>query len=228
MNSNVKEGYITGTKATKILPYSCSTIRLYANQGKIRTIKSAGGKRYYSVEDLEQLSGSSIKDKSEYIYTRVSSRKQKEDLARQTELLKKEFPSASVISDISSGLNFNRRGLQHLLKEISRGNVSKVIVTYKDRLCRFGIEMFEWIFKENNITFIVYSKNFTEFSCMEELSRDILDINNFFIAKYNGAKSAKYRRLRKAIKINESEDKREDSDGRNSDESNEDTVNTLQ
>jgi putative resolvase len=45
-------------------------------------------------------------------YCRVSSTKQKEDLKRQMEVMKKIYPSYELISDIGSGLNLNRRGLK--------------------------------------------------------------------------------------------------------------------
>ena len=50
--------------------------------------------------------------KINYIYTRVSSRKQFDDLERQIEFIKSQKPeyntSYKLISDIGSGINFKR------------------------------------------------------------------------------------------------------------------------
>ena len=75
-------------------------------------------------------------------YCRVSSHKQKDDLERQidnvkTYLLAKGQPF-EIISDIGSGINYKKKGLQELIRRISQNQVEKVVVLYKDRLLRFG------------------------------------------------------------------------------------------
>ncbi len=50
------------------------------------------------------------KDKRTYIYCRVSSKKQQGDLERQVAYLASQYPEATVITDIASGINFNRTG----------------------------------------------------------------------------------------------------------------------
>ena len=75
----------------------------------------------------------------------VSSHKQKDDLKRQidnvkTYLLAKGQPF-EIISDIGSGINYKKKGLQELIRRISQDQVEKVVVLYKDRLLRFGFEL---------------------------------------------------------------------------------------
>ena len=82
-------------------------------------------------------------------YCRVSSHKQKDDLERQidnvkTYLLAKGQPF-EIISDIGSGINYKKKGLQELIRRISQNQVEKVVVLYKDRLLRFGFELIEYI-----------------------------------------------------------------------------------
>ena len=82
-------------------------------------------------------------------YCRVSSHKQKDDLERQidnvkTYLLAKGQPF-EVISDIGSGIDYKKKGLQELIRRISQNQVEKVVVLYKDRLLRFGFELIEYI-----------------------------------------------------------------------------------
>ena len=50
-----------------------------------------------------------------------------------------------IISDIGSGINYNKKGLKELIKQITENNVDKVVVLYKDRLMRFGFELVEYI-----------------------------------------------------------------------------------
>ena len=62
-------------------------------------------------------------------YCRVSSHKQKDDLERQidnvkTYLLAKRQPF-EIISDIGSGINYKKKGLQELIRRISQNQVEK-------------------------------------------------------------------------------------------------------
>ena len=50
-----------------------------------------------------------------------------------------------IISDIGSGINYKRKGLQELIKGMTNRRISKVVVLYKDRLTRFGFELMEYI-----------------------------------------------------------------------------------
>jgi predicted site-specific integrase-resolvase len=78
---------------------------------------------------------------------------------------------------------------------VESGDVKEIVVTYKDRLCRYGIELIERIFRTYNTTLVVLCDEVdTEET---ELGTDLLDICNFFVAKRNGKKSAKFRNERK-------------------------------
>jgi len=76
----------------------------------------------------------------------VSSRKQKDDLERQCTFLKNKFPNHTLIKDIGSGLNYKRPGLLKLLEFSNSGRAEEIIVSSKDRLCRFGFELLQWLF----------------------------------------------------------------------------------
>ena len=43
------------------------------------------------------------------------------------------YHAAGLISDLSSGLNFKRKGLLSLLDAVEAGRVAKVVVSYRDR-----------------------------------------------------------------------------------------------
>ena len=115
------------------LKVSKETLRLWAENGKIKTIKTDGGHRRYIYNEETNNKETKLK----FIYTRVSSKKQQSDLERQIKYLQKLYPEYRIISDIGSGLNFNRKGLNKLLEAIITGTVAEVVVAHKDRLCRF-------------------------------------------------------------------------------------------
>ena len=77
------------------------------------------------------------------IYGRVSSGKQREDLSRQIDILKKyasdnNWKVYRVYSDIGSGLNDNRKNLLKLVSDLATSGIKYIICTYRDRMARFG------------------------------------------------------------------------------------------
>src|SRR6266540_5470893 len=93
--------------------------------------------------------------KKGFAYARVSSAKQKDDLERQKQLLLARFPTYELISDIGSGVNFRRPGLKTLLERSSRGAVSEIAITHRDRLCRFAFDLLQHIFALHSTKLVV-------------------------------------------------------------------------
>lgn len=62
-----------------------------------------------------------------------------------------------VISDVASGLNDNRRGLNKLIDMVLDGKIDRIFVLYKDRLTRFGFNYLERICKKMGSKIIVLS-----------------------------------------------------------------------
>lgn len=48
-----------------------------------------------------------------------------------------------IISDIGSGINYNKKGLNQLIDMLTNSEVDKIVILYKDRLIRFGYELIE-------------------------------------------------------------------------------------
>ena len=73
---------------------------------------------------------------------RVSSAKQKEDLERQIENAKTYMYvkgyQFEIITDIGSGMNYNKKGLNQFMDLGTDAKVEKIVILYKDRLVRFG------------------------------------------------------------------------------------------
>jgi len=117
-------------------------------------------------------------------YCRVSSIKQQDDLSRQIAFFQSQYPDHEIIKDIGSGLNFKRKGLLKLLELSNSGFVQQVVVSSKDRLCRFGFELVEWIFLQNNTKLLVLEQ--INKNPEQEFTEDILSILQVFACRWNG------------------------------------------
>ena len=70
-----------------------------------------------------------------------------------------------------------------LLERVYAKGVEEVVVTRKDRLCRFGSELVEWIFEKNGTRLVVLgSEVYTNDSEYGELAEDLLAIVTVFVA----------------------------------------------
>ena len=71
-----------------------------------------------------------------------------------------------------------------------KGELQEVVVTYKDRLCRFGFELIEYILQtQSNANIMVLSNNCT--SKESELATDLLSIITVFSARMHGLRKYK-------------------------------------
>ena len=124
--------------------------------------------------------------RNNYIYARVSSNNQKDDLSRQINLLKLKYPDYKLITDIGSGINLNRKGLRKIIDDAILGKINEVVIAHKDRLCRFGYELIEdLIWKYSNGKIIILENTIPK-EVKEELVDDVLQIMNVFVVKMNG------------------------------------------
>lgn len=172
----------TPSALAKKLNVSTETLRLWADQGKIKSTKTPGGHRRYLYGDQN-----SSQEKLRFIYARVSSKKQQSDLTRQIDFLQKKYPDYKTISDIGSGINFHRKGLIKILEALFNGSLEEVVVAHKDRLCRYGFDLFEFLFKHFSATLTVVHNTDSE-SENDELAEDLLSIVTVFTARFHGRK----------------------------------------
>lgn len=78
-------------------------------------------------------------------YCRVSSAKQSSSLTNQEKIIKEKYPEAEVITDIGSGFNFKRKGLEAILERCLQGHAVTVVATTQDRICRTAFPLIQWI-----------------------------------------------------------------------------------
>lgn len=191
--------YVPAAEINKVFQVHSSTLRGWAENGTIEYRRMPGGKRLYNKQQFLQLIGSSNIDtttRTKIIYARVSSQHQKADLERQIQDLKQAYPDHEIIKDIGSGLNWKRPGMCSLLERVYSSSIEEVVVAHRDRLCRFGLELVEWIFKKHDVKLVVQDKVETCSNPTNELAEDLLAVANFFVAKNNGKRAAEKRRNR--------------------------------
>ena len=192
------ENFVSGKKASEILGVHQRTLYQWEEKKQIETIRTPGGKRMYNVKKYLEFKNEKpvkinnseinklIENNGKYLYARVSSLGQKEDLVRQEKLLKEKYPNYKLISDIGSGMNLNRKGLRTLIDKSIKGEVKEVVIVHKDRLCRYGYELIEDIIEKYSNGKIIILDNLEKKEPKEELVEDVLQIMNIFVAKING------------------------------------------
>ena len=185
-----------------------TTIRTWADKGKIDFIRTAGGQRRYDLSSYDTTAapanlvanfGNSRPTKKEptgggAIYARVSSRKQVDDLERQIQALKADHPDYTVYKDVCSGLKYRRPGLKRLLEHVQGGVIKNVVVAHKDRLARFATELIEWIITQAGGTLKFLDQKTR--SHEQELTEDLMAIVHVFSCRLNGKRKYQPRKKR--------------------------------
>ena len=211
---DAKANFITSSQAVKLTSLHPHTLRKYADNDQIKCYKTPSGIRKYDRQSLEKFCNptlvvhqNSSTSKQNFVYARVSSKKQMDDLVRQSDFLRShspEYASYTAISDIASGINFKRKGLQTILDCCLHGTIGEVVVAHRDRLCRFGFELMQILIEKAGGKITVLNNDGNK-SSEQELSEDLLSIVHIYSCKQMGKRSYKS----KLAKIFESETKSE-------------------
>ena len=199
-------------KAANILGVSIPTLRNWDKAGKLTpSFITSGGTRMYDLATLNLIKGkkSIVPDRYTLAYARVSTNSQKKELETQKELLtlycSKQGYRYKLISDMGSGLNYTKAGLNELIELICSGQIECLVLVHKDRLLCFGSEI---IFKLCNIYDVeVEIINIgEELDSNEELVKDVLEIITVFSARLYGRRSHKSLKMIDDLKKNLTED----------------------
>lgn len=166
------------------------------------------GYRYYSQEQLNHflgIKGIEAKTKKVIGYCRVSSNKQTDDLVRQVENVKTYMfakgYSFEIITDIGSGINYNKKGLNQLIEMITNSEVEKIVILYKDRLLRFGFEIIENLCNKYGATIEIIDN--TEKTEDQELVEDLIQIVTVFSCRLQGKRANKAKKMIKELLEND-------------------------
>ena len=195
---------VTISKAAAEIGVSKETLRRWERSGKIVVERTPKGHRRYELTKLHGLSSKQpISNRHTVAYARVSSHDQKQDLQRQVAVLEsfcaKQGWQYEIIQDLGSGLNYSKKGLKKLIKEICFGTVERLVITHKDRLLRFGSEL---IFSlcEYFKTEVIIINACEEANFEDDLVQDVLEIITVFSARLYGSRSRKNKKILEVLK----------------------------
>ena len=186
--SEINKPFYKPKDIKELLNVSLGTVQNMTKDGRLIAIRNTKDRRMITRDSLIAYLdsiGLLISDdcRIDVIYARVSTHKQKErgDLDRQIQSLKdfavnKNPKSLETITDIGSGLNDNRKGLNKLIKWVQEDKVDRIFISYKDRLTRFGFNYLKAICDYHNTQIVVVSSETLDKSTSEELAEDIISI----------------------------------------------------
>ena len=174
------------------------TVRRWIKAGRIGVVQ-VGREVRVPRSEIERIVGS-IDGRLVVLYGRVRGHGQKDDLEAQRERLQawakteRKGQETLVLSDIGSGLKAGRRYLQRLLKLVCEDKVAEIVITYEDRLTRFGQEFLETLFACFDVTLTVLEPG-EEKTPEQELTDDLLALIASFSRRLYGMRSHKQKEL---------------------------------
>ena len=154
----------------KILKISRSTLYNYTRDGTIKATLLDNG--YYDYDEDSVFKIMKKDARVNVIYARVSTYKQKNDLEKQINTIKEHCFSNDIVvddiySDISSGLDLDRKELSHLIDRVMNNDIKNIYISHRDRLTRLSFRTLEELFNKYRTKIIIindspYSSNDSE------------------------------------------------------------------
>jgi putative resolvase len=153
------------------------------------------GQRYFDESDVRSLMGGGPEKKNTVVYCRVSSAGQKDDLASQVAAMEAyclagAIPVDTWIQEIGGGMDFKRKHFLAIVDQVQRGGIAKLLIAHKDRLMRFGFDLFQHIASENGCEIVVVNQE--SLSPQQEMVEDLMAIVQTFSCRLYGMR--KYER----------------------------------
>lgn len=201
--------YTSFKETRKLIGVTSRTLRNWDKESKIRTLRTPSGARMFNTLDIQDYlkqHQTHQKNKPTICYARVSSRNQLGDLERQVDFLKQAYPHAELVTDISSGINWKRKGLSSILERAIQGKLGEIVFAHKDRLCRFAFELYEHIFTLCGVKITILHHD-NSASPDIELADDILSI----VHVYSSRQMGKRRYKQKDIETEKQDEKQDES-----------------
>ena len=186
------------SKAAHELGLHPFTVRKWIKQGKIRAIW-VGQEARVPRSEIERLVGKTD-GRLIVLYGRVSGQGQKDDLETQLARLQtwakveRAGKPNLVLSDIGSGLKAKRKHLQQLLKMVMEDEIAEIVITYPDRLTRFGQEYLQVLFDCFGVRLTILEPDETK-TPEQELTDDLLALIASFPGRLYGMRSPKQKEL---------------------------------
>jgi len=174
------------------------TVRRWVKEGKIAAIP-IGREARIPITEVERLLGEQ-RAGIIVLYGRVSAHADKADLQRQVQqleqwaLVARTGQKTVTLTDIGSGLDTERKSLQRLLALVQDYQVAEVVVTFSDRLTRFGLTYLQTLFSGYGVTLTVLHPD-EDKTPDQELTEDLLAILASFAGRLYGVRSRKQKAL---------------------------------
>lgn len=166
------------------------TLQIWDKKGILKAYRTPTNRRYYTEEQYLEYTGQPLQNKRLNVaYARVSNNSQKDDLKNQISFIRQYVNAKGVIlddviTDIGSGLNYNRKNWNKLLEKVMQNEIDTIYITYKDRFVRFGYEWFERLCKMHDTKIVVL--NNVETSPTQEMINDMVSIVQVFSGRLSG------------------------------------------
>ena len=179
----------------KILKISRPTLTKYVKEQKILVQELPNG--FYDYDEDSVLKVAKIStERNSVIYARVSTPKQKKDLENQIQTIteyanKNGYKIDGVYSDISSGLDYDRKSFSELLNLILERKVKNVFIKDKDRLTRVSFDLWENLFKQFNCNLIVVNETQNNETEEKEIFADIISLLHCFAMRMYSSRRKK-------------------------------------
>lgn len=142
----------------KLLNICRTTLYHYTKDNIIKHTKLSNG--YYDYDEHSVLQFIKKDNRSNVIYARVSTYKQKNDLTNQINKLQtyckdNNINIHQVYSEIASGIDLDRTELSKLLDDVFSYKIKNIYISNKDRLTRLSFKTLESLLNKFNTNIIV-------------------------------------------------------------------------
>ena len=177
---------------------SVKTLQRWDREGRLTASRTPTNRRVYTDEHLYKiLPGRQSTERTTVVYMRVSSQAQKPDLAHQRTVLEQFCAARGIavtdwVSEVGGGLNFKRPRFLALVDKLVTNQVAMVVIAHKDRLMRFGFDLFAHLCRRHGCELVVL--NTETLSPEQEMVQDLMTITHGFSARLYGL-----RHYRKAL-----------------------------
>ena len=208
----MEEKLLKSSEVREILNVSNMTLYRLDRDGKLCPFKRTSRSKRYKYSDVLKYMESNLEELKEkrlkIAYARVSSNKQKTELQNQILHLENYASGRGIvidkyIKDVGSGVNYNNKGLNEIIDLITSNKVDELIISYKDRLVRFGFELIENIARKHGTKITVINLEST--SPEKEIVDDLLTIITVFSNRVYGLRSYKSK-IKESISNEDSKD----------------------
>ena len=197
-------------KVLKLLNITRPTLSRYVKEKIVKYKVQPNGFYDYDEESVYKILNKSTERKN-VIYTRVSTQKQRPDLENQKKIVEKYciengIKISDIYSDIGSGINFDRKEFQRLLDDVVNHKISKIYITYKDRLSRVSFDMFKNLFSNFNCEIVVLNDIEDAQTIEKEIFNEIISLIHCFSMKvYSSRRKKKLKCVEDDLKIEDDE-----------------------